>query len=201
MERVERRRAVHLSKLLALALRHEPSVLGLTLDARGWADVDAVLAGLATKGEAITRDELEELVASSDKQRYALSPDGARIRANQGHSIEVDLELAQQVPPDVLFHGTVARFLPSIREHGLLRGARTHVHLSVDEKTARIVAARRAGEHVLLCVRAAAMHDARFAFFRSENGVWLTERVPPEYLLLPSHEGSPPPPPPTSGPG
>jgi len=182
VRRVERRRAVHLSKLLALALRHDPSVLGLTLDARGWTDVDAVLAGLATKGEAITRDDLEDLVASSDKQRYALSPDGARIRANQGHSIDVDLELPRAEPPEILFHGTVARFLPSIREKGLLRGVRTHVHLSADEKTANVVAARRAGEKVVLRVRAADMHRAGHAFYRSENGVWLTEHVPPEFL-------------------
>ena len=182
VERVERRRAVHLSKLLALALRHDPSVLGLTLDARGWADVDAVLAGLAKQGEALTRDELEDLVAGSDKQRYALSPDGARIRANQGHSIDVDLELPQKAPPAVLFHGTVARFVPSIRAKGLLRGARTHVHLSVDEKTANVVASRRAGEQVLLRVRAADMHRAGHAFYRSENGVWLTGHVPPEFL-------------------
>jgi putative RNA 2'-phosphotransferase len=182
VRRVERRRAVHLSKLLALALRHDPSVLGLTLDARGWTDVDAVLAGLATKGEAITRDDLEDLVASSDKQRYALSPDGARIRANQGHSIDVDLELPRAEPPEILFHGTVARFLPSIREKGLLRGVRTHVHLSADEKTANVVAARRAGEKVVLRVRAADMHRAGHAFYRSGNGVWLTEHVPPEFL-------------------
>lgn len=179
---MERDRAVRISKLLSLGLRHDPAALGLTLDARGWASVGDVLAGLAARGLAITADELEDIVRASDKQRFALSPDGACIRANQGHSIAVDLELPRREPPEVLFHGTVRRFLDSIRSEGLLRRARTHVHLSVDTATAETVARRRAGPIVILEVRARAMHEAGYAFFLSENGVWLTERVPPEYL-------------------
>ncbi|MBX3227406.1 MAG: RNA 2'-phosphotransferase [Labilithrix sp.] len=173
---------MHISKLLALALRHEPAALGIVLDAHGWAPVDGVVAGLAARGYVLDADALEELVRASDKQRFALSPDGARIRANQGHSIAVDLDLPARAPPDVLFHGTVTRFLAAIRSEGLLRRARTHVHLSVDEATAETVARRRAGTIVLLRVHARAMHDAGHTFYLSENGVWLTEHVPPDFL-------------------
>jgi putative RNA 2'-phosphotransferase len=177
--------ATRISKLLSLALRHDPSALGLTLDSAGWTDVAAVLIGLAARGTNLTEDELEEIVATSDKQRFALSPDGSRIRANQGHSVNVDLGLPVQEPPELLFHGTVARFLGSIRTNGLLRRARTHVHLSAETETAKVVASRRAGETVLLRVRARAMHAAGHRFFVSNNGVWLTETVPPDFIELP----------------
>lgn len=179
---MERDDAVRISKLLSLGLRHEPQALGVVLDAHGWADVDAVLAGLARRGVAISADDLEEIVRTSDKQRFALSPDGARIRANQGHSVAVDLELPARAPPDLLFHGTVARFLEPIRKEGLLRRARTHVHLSADEATAVKVGRRRAGDVVLLRIRAHAMHASGHVFYRSENGVWLVEHVPPEFI-------------------
>ncbi len=182
---VERRRAIRISKLLSLGLRHDPSALGVTLDAAGWADVAAVLSGLAARHEPVTQAELEEIVASSDKQRFALSADGTHIRANQGHSVDVDLGLPRRVPPEILFHGTVVRFLAPIWREGLLRGARTHVHLSSDVEMALIVAQRRSGEIAILRVRARAMHEAGHAFFVSQNGVWLTERVPPEFLDLP----------------
>ena len=183
---MDRSRSVRISKLLSLGLRHDPAALDVTLDAAGWADVGAVLRGLRARNEEVTDDELEEIVATSDKQRFALSPDGARIRANQGHSVDVDLGLPPREPPETLFHGTVVRFLDSIRRDGLLRRARTHVHLSTETETAQTVAGRRAGDTVILRVRARAMHDAGHAFFLSENGVWLTERVPPEFLELPS---------------
>ena len=182
---VDRGRAIRISKLLSLGLRHDPAALGITLDTAGWTAVAAVLHGLASKGEPITEEELEEIVATSDKQRFALSPDGERIRANQGHSVEVDLGLPRREPPEILFHGTVDRFLEPIRREGLRRGARTHVHLSNDMETATIVARRRAGATVILRVRARAMHERGHAFFMSDNGVWLTESVPPEYLELP----------------
>lgn len=169
---------------MALGLRHDPAALGLSLDAHGWASVDDLAAGLAARGAPATRDEIEEIVETSDKRRFALSPDGARIRANQGHSIAVDLGLAPREPPETLYHGTVDRFLPSIRANGLVRGARTHVHLSATTDTAAIVAARRRGTRIILRVRAAEMHRAGHAFFVSENGVWLTERVPPEFLAF-----------------
>jgi putative RNA 2'-phosphotransferase len=182
---VQRDRSVRISKLLSLALRHEPAALGVTLDAAGWTEVSAVLRGLAARGETLTEEELEELVATSDKQRFAVSPDGLLIRANQGHSVDVDLGLPRREPPEVLFHGTVARFLEPIRQDGLLRRARTHVHLSTEVDTAQVVARRRAGESVILRIRARAMHEAGHVFFMSANGVWLTEKVPPEFLDIP----------------
>jgi len=180
---MEKSRRVKVSKLLSFGLRHDPAALGLGLDAHGWVAVADVLAGLAKHGEEVTRADLEEVVATSDKQRFALSEDKARIRANQGHSVDVDLGLAPAVPPEILFHGTSSKVEDAIRREGLRAGERTHVHLSADLDTATIVARRRAGPHVILRVRARAMHDGGRAFFVSENGVWLTEHVPPEYVL------------------
>lgn len=182
---MDRARAVRISKTLALALRHDPASLDIVLDGAGWTSVDAVLAGLAKSGEIVTRDELEEVVRTSDKRRYAISDDGDRIRANQGHSVDVDLGLSAREPPETLFHGTVERFLDSIRATGLEPRARVHVHLSADLRTAEIVAARREGPSVILRVRAGDMHRAGHVFFLSENGVWLTAAVPPEFLELP----------------
>lgn len=177
-----------ISKLLSLALRHDPAALGLALDHAGWADVDAVLRALSDRGMAVTREELAEIVRTSDKQRFALGEhEGrARIRANQGHSVDVELGLTAREPPERLYHGTVDRFAQSIRASGLRRGARMHVHLSGDESTAQIVASRRRGARVILGVRAREMHSAGYAFYQSDNGVWLTEHVPPEYLEWPS---------------
>ena len=179
--------STRISKFLSLVLRHDPARLGITLDSAGWTDVAALLEACVAHGVAFTRDQLVDVVATSDKQRFALSSDGTRIRANQGHSVEVELELAPATPPAVLYHGTIARFLPSIREHGLLKGLRHHVHLSADLATAKHVGGRR-GKPVVLTVRAADMVAARHAFFVSQNGVWLTEHVPAEYLELPPEE-------------
>jgi putative RNA 2'-phosphotransferase len=181
----DRARATRISKLLSFGLRHDPGALGLTLDTAGWTSVDDVLAALARSGEPITRDDLAEIVRASDKQRFALSADGARIRANQGHSVAVDLGLAPREPPARLYHGTVDRFVASIRARGLLPGERTHVHLSIDERTALIVARRRAGTPVILVVRADEMHRDGHVFHVSENGVWLTKHVPAGYLDYP----------------
>lgn len=179
---MDRARAVRISKLLSLALRHDPGALGLELDEAGFADVDLVLAGLAAKGEPIGRADLEEIVATSDKQRFAL--EGTRIRANQGHSVEIDLGLESRTPPELLYHGTVARFVESIRAEGLVRGERRHVHLSIDVRTAEIVGRRR-GAPVVLKVLARAMHESGHVFYRSDGGVWLTEHVPPRFLEIP----------------
>jgi putative RNA 2'-phosphotransferase len=173
------------SKFLSLVLRHEPARIGITLDSAGWTDVDALLAASAAHGVHITRDELAQIVATSDKQRFALSPDGARIRANQGHSVEVELELAPAVPPAILYHGTVDRFLDSIRAQGLVKGERHHVHLSADLATAEKVGGRR-GKPVVLTVRAADMVAAGHTFFVSANGVWLTDAVPAAFLEFPA---------------
>lgn len=172
---------VRASKFLSLVLRHRPELIGLALDASGWVGVEALLAALARHGRPLDRAALEALVASSDKQRFALSADGTRIRANQGHSVQVELGLAPQPPPARLYHGTVAAALPSIRQHGLEKRARHHVHLSADRQTAMKVGGRR-GAPVILVVRAAEMAAASHVFYCSENGVWLTDSVPPAYL-------------------
>jgi putative RNA 2'-phosphotransferase len=182
---VDPKRTVRISKLLSYGLRHAPDEVGLELDAAGWADVSRLLSALADRGEIVTLDELELLVHTSDKQRFSLSPDRARIRANQGHSVQVDLELVPREPPSRLYHGTVARFVDSIRARGLLRGSRRHVHLSSDLETAEKVAARRRGPAVLLTVRAATMHADGLVLYLSDNGVWLTEHVPPQYIDYP----------------
>jgi putative RNA 2'-phosphotransferase len=181
--------SIRISKFLSLVLRHDPERIGIVLDEAGWTDVAALLAAAAAHGVPITRGELDEIVATSDKQRFALSPDGTRIRANQGHSVEVELGLAPAVPPERLFHGTVARFVESIRELGILKGARHHVHLSADEDTAKRVGGRR-GAPVVLGVRAGEMARAGHVFYRSDNGVWLVDHVPAAFVELPAPRGS-----------
>lgn len=165
---------------MSKVLRHDPGGSGLVLDAGGWVPVDAFLAALR-----IGRDELDAVVAGNDKRRFAVErgADGVeRIRASQGHSIPVDLGLAPVVPPERLFHGTNAVALESIRANGLNRGCRHHVHLSADTDTARRVGARRAGTVVVITVDAGAMARDGYVFYRSANGVWLTDAVPPAYL-------------------
>ncbi|MEO8704400.1 MAG: RNA 2'-phosphotransferase [Kofleriaceae bacterium] len=179
-----------ISKFLSLVLRHEPARIGITLDDAGWTDVAALLAATAAHGVTITRDELAEVVRSSDKQRFALSDDGTRIRANQGHSVDVDLQLPPATPPAILFHGTVAPALPSIRTKGLIKGERHHVHLSAELDTATKVGKRR-GAPVILEVRAAAMVAAGHVFFLSNNGVWLVDTVPAEFIDFPSPPSDP----------
>jgi putative RNA 2'-phosphotransferase len=178
------KRNVRISKYLARHLRHDPGRIGLRLDAQGWADIDELLARAAAHGFPLTRAELEEVVATNDKQRYALSADGTRIRANQGHSVAVELELPALAPPPVLFHGTVPRSLAAIRAEGLRPMARHAVHLSPDRETATRVGARR-GRAVVLTVASGHMHQQGHTFHRSENGVWLTAAVPPRYLTFP----------------
>jgi putative RNA 2'-phosphotransferase len=169
------------SKLLSLVLRHRPDLVGIRLDEAGWVEVDELLAGLAALGKPMTRTQLERIVATSDKQRFAL--DGDRIRASQGHSVPVDLGLVPVAPPAVLFHGTPERNVEAILREGLRRGTRHHVHLSPDEATAVRVGARR-GRPRVLEVDAAAMAADGHVFLRSANGVWLVDAVPPAYLRL-----------------
>jgi len=173
---------VRLSRRLSYILRHDPASVGLTLDPQGWVAVDDLLAALGT---AVSRADLDAVVAGNDKRRYAIRP-GPRgrdeIRASQGHSVPVELDLERVPPPPVLYHGTSAAALPSIRARGLERGGRHHVHLSPDTSTAQAVGRRRRGPVAVLAVDAAAMAAAGHAFYRSANGVWLTDHVPPEYL-------------------
>lgn len=171
------------SKLLSYVLRHRPDSIGLPLDAQGWADVDTLLERLRADGQAIDRALLERVVRENDKQRFAFSPDGSRIRASQGHSVEVDLALQPQTPPAVLYHGTASRFLKSILAEGLRAGARHHVHLSSEVQTALSVGMRY-GFPVVLRVDAARMGLDGALFYQSDNGVWLTDAVAPRYLSV-----------------
>ena len=169
-----------ISKYISLILRHKPEVIGIQLDAHGWADVNALLAGISRK-YPINRDILEEIVRSDEKQRYSFSEDGTKIRANQGHSIQVDVELPVTEPPETLYHGTAQRFAASIEAQGLLPQSRLYVHLSPDQETAEKVG-RRHGEPVIYLVDAGQMHRDGYLFYLSANGVWLTKVVPATYL-------------------
>lgn len=176
---------VEKSKFLSLVLRHAPQTIGLALDSAGWAQVDDLLERANAHGVALDRASLGRIVAGSDKQRFAFSDDGERIRANQGHSVHVHLELPPQQPPARLFHGTASRFLESIRRTGLQPMERQHVHLSTNAQTAETVG-RRHGKPCVLWVDAQAMHASGQVFLRAENGVWLTTAVAPEFIGFPS---------------
>jgi putative RNA 2'-phosphotransferase len=169
------------SKFLSLILRHEPERIGLQLDPNGWVDVEVLLAACRQHGKPIELAELEEVVATNEKKRFAFSDDARRIRASQGHSVEVSLGYDPQTPPPQLFHGTATRFLPAIRIEGLRKGGRHHVHLSADLETARKVGQRH-GRPAILLVKAGLMDSRGYPFFLSTNGVWLTDHVPVEFL-------------------
>ena len=172
---------IRISKKLSFHLRHAPDQLGITLGPGAWVAVDELLAALDAHGFRVQRADLDEVVASNDKKRFAFDETGTLIRANQGHSVEVDLDLPVTDPPAVLYHGTVDRFLPAIERDGLQPMDRHHVHLSSTVDTARAVGARR-GKPVILRVDAAAMAAAGFEFRVSANGVWLADTVPPAFL-------------------
>ena len=173
-----------ISKFLSLVLRHQPGSIGIVLDEQGWTDCQKLIQAAGRHGMRFNHATLLEVVRTSDKQRFALSEDGTCIRANQGHSVKVDLGLVPQQPPESLYHGTVDKFLGSIRSTGLHKGDRHHVHLSPDLTTAIKVGQRR-GKPVILTIRAAAMANAGHPFFISDNGVWLTDTVPPEFIEFP----------------
>lgn len=174
------------SRFLSWVLRHAPHEVGVELDAAGWASVQQVLAACHERGLPIDREGLRRLVAASDKQRFALSPDGQRIRAMQGHSVAVSLDHPEREPPPWLYHGTVERFLAAIWAQGLRPVERHHVHLSADPETAAAVGRRR-GRPVVLRVAAHAMWSEGHRFWHSPNGVWLTAHVPTRHLeRLPS---------------
>ncbi|GGX76627.1 RNA 2'-phosphotransferase [Massilia dura] len=173
------------SRFLSLILRHAPDTIGLALDQHGWADVAELLDKAARHGTPIAPEALHELVATNDKQRFAFSADGTRIRASQGHSLRsVDLALPAEAPPAVLYHGTASRFVTSIRQSGLRPGSRRHVHLSTERETATRVGARY-GVPVVLEIRAGALHALGHVFHRADNGVWLTDAVPVRYIDFP----------------
>ncbi|SMC00233.1 phosphotransferase KptA/Tpt1 [Hymenobacter roseosalivarius DSM 11622] len=170
-----------LSKTLSYVLRHKPEEFGLALDAEGWVSVADLLSALQARQHQVTQAQLYEVVATNDKKRFSLSAAGAKIRANQGHSVAVELGLAPTTPPELLYHGTATRFLASIRASGLHSGSRQHVHLSADPAAAVAVGSRH-GKPVVLTVQAGRLHRTGGQFYLSANGVWLTVSVPPEYL-------------------
>jgi putative RNA 2'-phosphotransferase len=176
---------IRTSKFLSLILRHEPERAGLQLGEAGWVGVEDLLQAVNRHGVALTLEQLKQIVATSDKKRFAFSDDGLRIRASQGHSIEVDLQYSPQVPPEILYHGTATRFLDSIREHGLQKMQRHDVHLSAETKVTVQVGGRH-GKPVLLTIRAGEMHRAGFVFRCSANGVWLVDHVPPQFIQFES---------------
>ena len=173
-----------LSKFLSLVLRHQPEIIDLRLDENGWASVEELMEKMQReKNISIDFERLERVVTQDNKNRYSLDQTKGMIRANQGHSIDISLDLTPIQPPAVLFHGTATRFLNSIQEIGLLKMARNHVHLSKDFDTALNVG-KRHGKPVILEINAAMMVERGFKFFLSENKVWLTEEVPPMYLKV-----------------
>lgn len=170
-----------LSRFLSLVLRHDPGSIGLQLDENGWAKLTELIDCMKTHGKKVDHAMIVRIVETSDKQRFRLSDDGLSIRANQGHSIDIDLKLEEKSPPQWLYHGTAAKSLPAIVREGLCKQSRQHVHLSVDRETAKKVGARH-GKPVVLEVAAQLMVQHGYRFFQAENGVWLTDHVPPDYL-------------------
>ncbi|SNU08122.1 putative RNA 2'-phosphotransferase [Lachnospiraceae bacterium] len=168
------------SKYMSLILRHKPETIGITLDEHGWANVDELISRIS-KTHEINMDILEEIVSTDEKKRYSFNDDKTKIRANQGHSIQVDVELEEKEPPMILWHGTGEKFVASIDEQGLISKSRLYVHLSQDEETAFKVGTRH-GKPVLYIVKASDMFKDGYKFYLSKNGVWLTKEVPVKYL-------------------
>ena len=175
---------IRISKFMSLILRHHPEKIGIALDEHGWADVSILVEGIAKK-YPFDREMLEKIVREDEKQRYAFNADHTKIRASQGHSIPVDVELKECEPPEYLFHGTGEKYLASIRKQGLLPKGRLYVHLSLDTDTAYRVGVRH-GRPVILTVKAKEMRENGHVFYLSANGVWLIAEVPVEYLVFPA---------------
>jgi len=170
-----------ISRYIALILRHKPETIGISLDEHGWADVDELIKGIS-KTHEFDMDMLEEIVATDNKQRYSFNEDHTLIRANQGHSVPVDVELEEVEPPETLFHGTGEKYTASIDEQGLIPKSRLYVHLSSDKETA-VKVGQRHGKPVVYVVKSGEMHKDGYVFFRSVNGVWLTKEVPVKFLI------------------
>lgn len=178
-------KTTEISKFISLILRHKPETIGITLDEHGWADVKELIDGInkaQPEQKQITFELLEEIVKTDNKQRYSFNEDKTLIRANQGHSIAVDVELAQVAPPDILWHGTGEKYAASIQKEGLIPKSRLYVHLSADSETAKNVGSRH-GKPVVYMVQSGRMAADGFTFYRSVNGVWLTKAVPVKYLI------------------
>lgn len=172
------------SKFLSYILRHQPEAIGITLDSNGWVDINTLITQADQHGESLTEKLIKEIVESSDKKRFVISDDGLKIRAVQGHSTkQVKINHAEKTPPEFLYHGTATRFIDSIKKQGLVSGSRHYVHLSADQKTA-ILVGQRHGKPIVLKVKALMMHHHGFKFYLAENGVWLTPKVPAQFLIL-----------------
>lgn len=173
---------IKLGRFLSLVLRHNPQAAGISLDEHGWADVGELLAGVNRTGRRIDLPTLERIVRENNKQRYSFNGDHTKIRANQGHSVQVDIELREVEPPKYLYHGTATRFFPAIQREGIRKMSRQYVHLSGDFATAMAVG-KRHGIPMVITIDAAAMARDGVTFYRSENGVWLCEQVEPKYFV------------------
>ncbi|MDF1548292.1 MAG: RNA 2'-phosphotransferase [Bacteroidales bacterium] len=182
---MEKKREIGLSKFLSLLLRHNPGLIGLILDDKGWADVNELIGKSALKGKKFNLEDIKYIVKNCDKQRYSFNDDFSKIRANQGHSIMVDLELIPTEPPEILFHGTAIKNLKSILENGIHSGTRNYVHLSQDIETATKVGMRH-GKVVLLKIMSGKMFNKGINFYLSKNNVWLTDFIEPKYIEPPN---------------
>ena len=172
------------SVFISLILRHKPEVIGISLDRRGWASVQGLIDGINKTGKySIDMPTLEEIVRTDNKQRYSFNEDKTKIRANQGHSINVDVELKEAVPPEILYHGTGEKYVESINTEGLKPKSRLYVHLSKDIDTA-INVGKRHGKPVVYKISAGEMHRQGYEFYLSENGVWLTKIVPVNFIKI-----------------
>jgi len=180
---VDERKLVKISKYLSKHLRHQPERLGLSLEDEGWVNVEDLLKACARHNFPVSLGELKEVVEKNDKKRFSFDESGKKIRANQGHSVAVDLKLTAQIPPVALYHGTAERNADLIKKHGLLKMARHHVHLSTNLETARQVGVRH-GKPLIFKIDTTAMTAENFEFFVSANGVWLIEQVPPKFLTI-----------------
>lgn len=178
MNEIETKR---ISKFLSLILRHQPETIGLKLDENGWADVEELRERAAKKKVYFSLEELDEVVETNNKKRFAFNEDKTKIRASQGHSINIDLALEALQPPDFLYHGTAEANISSILEKGIEKRSRQHVHLSADKETATKVGMRH-GKPIILTIRTGKMYEGGIAFYLSANGVWLTEFVDPKYI-------------------
>lgn len=177
-------RLTRTSKFLSYVLRHNPDELGLTLEPGGWVDIDTLIEQARARERSLSRARLRHVIDAGEKQRFALSDDGSKIRANYGHSVEVDLNRTPTPPPDHLFHGTAESTLPLIRAEGLQPQSRQYVHLSSTREEARAVGARH-GAPVVLVVAARSLHEDEHTLYQTSDGVWLTAQVPPSYLREP----------------
>jgi len=182
---MDSKRLKHISKTMSLALRHKPELFGIVLDKNGWTDTQKLLEALKKKIELDLTD-LQSVVFENDKQRFAFNDDQTRIRASQGHSVSIDLDLQPTQAPPILLHGTVQKNKESIQKNGLWKGKRNHVHLSKDQETAQKVALRHGKDLLILQIDAKKMQEEGFLFFLSQNGVWLTDHVPSRFIVFSS---------------